>query len=135
MTKTEIMSESSKPQYAAVEYPFLQNDIPIVHCPICGQGTHDRDEDGSSEMTTCPHLAFIFIGEPSCFEYKSEEFEKRVSGKDLDNLSFENFKKFLKSLSYDNKMLALEVTHGGFAGNGGAVWYTDIFGFDYSVIG
>jgi len=129
------MSEPSKPQYAEVEYPFPQADLPIVHCPICGQGTFDRDEDGSSEMTPCPHLAFIFNGEPSIFEYKSEEFSQRITGKDFENLSFKNFRKFLKSLGYDNKMLALEVTHGGFAGNGGAVWYTDIFGFDYNASG
>ncbi|MFZ4462494.1 MAG: hypothetical protein ACOYN5_01505 [Bacteroidales bacterium] len=127
------MSESSKPQYAAVEYP-LQNDFPIVHCPICGQGTHHLNEDGSSEMTPCPHLSFIFIGEPPTFDYTSEEFSQRIKGKKLDNLSYENFKKFLTSLGYDNKMLALEITHGGLADNGGPIWFTDMFGFDYSVI-
>jgi len=126
------MNDSSKPQYAAVEYPFPQPDLPVVHCPICGQGTHDLHEDGSSEMNPCPHLTFIFLGEPSAFTYKSEEFSQRITGKKLDNLSFENFKKFLKSLDYDNKLLALEITHGGLAGNGSPIWYTDIFGFDYN---
>ncbi len=128
------MSESSKPQYAAVEYPLLQNEFPTVHCPICGQGTHHLNKDGDIGMTPCPHLAFIFICEPSSFAYKTDEFSQRIKGKKLDNLSFENFKKFLQRLGYDNKMLALEITHGGLADNGGPIWFTDIFGFDYSVI-
>ena len=119
------MNAPKKPQYASVEYPFPLKESPIVWCPICGKATYDIDEDS---ITPCPHLAFIFIGED--FEYKSQDFEKRTSGKDLEDLSFENFQEFLESLGYDNKFLAIEITHGGLGC--GTSWHTDIYGFDYS---
>lgn len=128
------MSEISKPQYAAVEYPFPQPDLPVIHCPVCGQGTHDVHEDGSSDLTPCPHLSFIFIGDPSTFAYKSHEFQQKVSNKRIKGLSTENFQKFLNKLGYDNKMLALEVTHGGMGGHGLPIWNVDIYGFDYGVV-
>ena len=121
------MSDSSKPQYAAVEYPYPLDEFPIVHCPICGNATF-KEDDGSSEMTPCPHLAFIFNGSSGTFEYKSAEFAERSSTVEEDDLSFENFEEYLEPLEYDNSMLVLEVTHGGIPN----VWYTDIYGFDYS---
>ncbi|MCX6244688.1 MAG: hypothetical protein NTU98_08285 [Bacteroidetes bacterium] len=128
------MNNSTKPQYAEIEYPFPQADLPVIHCPLCGMGTHDVHEDGSSELTPCLHLAFIFIGDPFTFAYKSEEFEQKVTGKDLKKLSFVKFKKFLQSIGYDNKFLALEISHGGMGGQGTPIWYTDIYGFDYGVV-
>jgi len=128
------MKTTTKPQYAAVEYPFPQADLPTVHCPLCGQGTHDVHEDGSSDLTPCPHLTFIFIGDPSTFAYKSEEFAQKVKDKDLKKLSITNFKNFLQSIGYDNKFLALEITHGGMGGHGAPIWMTDVFGFDYGVV-
>jgi hypothetical protein len=121
------MSNSEKPQYAAIEYPYPLDEIPIVHCPICGNATYKVD-DGGSEMTPCHHLAFIFVGSSGTFEYKSAEFAERSSDVEEDDLSFENFEEYLESLEYDNSMLVLEVTHGGIPN----VWYTDIYGFDYS---
>ena len=129
------MSNSSKPQFAAVEYAFPQPDLPVVHCPICGKGTHDVHEDGSSDMTPCAHVAFIFLGEPCTFAYKSDDFDHRIDAKNSEDWSLENFQELLEKLEYDNKMLALEITHGGLSGNGGEIWYMDIYGFDYSVIG
>jgi len=129
------MSTPTKPQYAAIEYAFPQTDLPVVHCPLCGHGTHTVHEDGSSDLTPCPHLAFIYLGDPSTFAFKSEEFEEKVAGKDLKDLTFDNFKKFLQSIGYDNKFLALEVTHGGMGGHGIPIWNTDVYGFDYGIIG
>jgi len=125
------MSESSKPQYAAVEY-FPLAEPPVIHCPICGQGTHQTHEDGSSVMTPCPHLSFIFFSDQAIFAYKSIDFTERIQDQDLDDLSFENFEEFLEEIGYDNKMLAIEATSGGMADNGGGSWRTDIYGFDYS---
>jgi len=126
------MSESSKPQYASVEYPFPLNETPIIHCPICGQGTYSVKKDGSSEMTPCPHLTFIFFSDQATFAYKCPDFTERIHDQDLDDLSYENFEEFLEEIGYDNKMLAIEVTHGGMADNGGGSWRTDIYGFDYN---
>lgn len=126
------MSNPTKPQYAAVEYAFPQPDLPVVHCPICGKGTHDVHEDGSSDMTPCTHLSFIYFNDQGLFTYKSNDFTERIKDQDLDDLSFENFEEFLANIKYDNKMLAIEVTHSGMADNGGRSWRTDIYGFDYN---
>jgi len=82
-------------------------------------------------MSSCQHLAFIFNIESSAFDHKSKDFEKRATGIDVDTLSDENLTAFLEFLEYDNKLLVLEVTHGGM-GNG-RVWYTEIYGFDFGL--
>jgi hypothetical protein len=128
------MSESSKPQYAAVEYPFPLAETPVIHCPICGQGTYKVQQDGSSEMTPCEHLTFIYFNDQGIFAYKNIDFTERIRDRDLDDLSFENFEEFLEEIGYDNKMLAIEATSGGMADNGGRSWRTDIYGFDYNTI-
>ena len=42
-------------------------------------------------------------------------------------------RKLLERIGYGNKLLALEITHGGMAC--GPVWYTDVYGFDYGTVG
>jgi hypothetical protein len=123
--------EDSLPQYAGLELPF-GCEMPIVHCPICGRATIEVDQD-VGKVTPCPHLAFIYIGEVGDFEYQSEECQRKFQELDIDDLSFENFKDVLKTAGYGNKLLALELTYGGMGC--GPVWYTNVFGFDYSTLG
>jgi len=122
------MSDPEKPQYVAVEYPYPLTEIPVVFCPICGQPTYKVEDNGSSVMTPCSHLTFIFVESSGEFEYKSEEFKERSLDHEDDDLSSENFEEYLIALGYDNSMLAIEITHGGIPN----VWYTEIFGFDYN---
>jgi hypothetical protein len=121
------MSESSEPQYAKVEQPFGL-EIPIIHCPICGKATIEiHDECG--EVTPCPHLEFIYVGAAGDFEYTSEEFGQKDLDIDEEGIDFDTFKDMLHKASYDNKLLAIEVTYGGMACT--PVWYTDVFGFNF----
>ena len=125
------MNDPKKPQFASVEYPFPLEEPPVVYCPVCGNPTFNLDDGGNWIMNPCQHLAFIFNIESSAFDHKSKDFEKRATGIDVDTLSDENLKAFLEFLEYDNKLLVLEVTHGGI-GNG-QVWYTEIYGFDFGL--
>lgn len=124
------MDDKSYPQYAKVEQPFGCAP-PLVHCPICGSATLKIGEEGG-EVTACPHLAFIYVGEVGEFEYQSQDFEKRFSTIELEDLSLETFQKSLEQAGYDNKLLAIEITYGGMAC--GPVWNADIFGFDYGTL-
>ena len=120
------MNEKPLPQYAKVEQPF-GCEPPLVHCPICGSATMDPENGGA---TPCPHLAFIYVGEVQEFEFKSQDFEARMSRLDEEEvIELEEFSSVLEKLGYSNSLLALEITYGGMAC--GPVWYTVIFGFDY----
>jgi len=121
------MSEKAIPQYAKVEQPF-GCEPPLVHCPICGKATLEMSEEGGT-ITPCPHLAFLYIGEIGEFEYKSQDFQKKIEGIDDEELGLDTFGEFLQKAGYDNKLLAIEITYGGMAC--GPVWYSDVFGFDY----
>ena len=122
------MSLELLPQIACIEQPFGCAP-PIVHCPICGKASMEIvDECGT--VTPCPHLAFIYVGEIGDFEFQSADCEKRFEEVDMDELDFDSFSKVLKSVGYDNKLLAIQITYGGMAC--GPTWYTDIFAFDYS---
>jgi hypothetical protein len=125
------MNSSTKPQYAEIEYPFPLEEPPVIYCPLCGNPTYELNDRGEFKVNPCQHLAFIFLGDPSTFAYKSKDFEYRITGKDLKDLSFENFKEFIESLGYDNKFLTLEVTHRGMGNR--RIWYTDNYGFDYAL--
>ena len=122
------MNQNSTPQYAAIEQPFGVEFTPI-HCPICGQSTFDME---TGEATACTHLAFIYIGEVGDFEYQSDVFQQKWQGVDVEEFKFDNFNQYLQQAGYDNKLLSMEVTCGGMAC--GPVWYTDIYGFDYSTL-
>ena len=122
------MSDRALPGYAEIEQP-AGSDFPVVHCPICGAATMEIGENGG-EVTPCSHLAFIYVGEVGEFEYQSEDFQIRLEGQETGNLSLESFGEVLKTADYGNKLLALEITHGG-----GPVWFTDVYGFDYSTSG
>ena len=124
------MSEKSIPQYAQIEQPF-GCELPVVHCPICGKATHHIGEEGA-EVTPCPHLAFIYIGDAGDFEYTSQDFEKSMENIDDEELTFDTFREFLQKAGYGNKLLAMEITYGGMAC--GPVSATDVFGFDYGTL-
>ncbi len=126
------MSKKTTPQYAQIEQ-HLGIDPPNVHCPICGTVCNQE--------VPCEHLAFIHAEVLNDYVYKSEDYSKRLAQLEKEKeviIDEEEFyitgdvESFLMSIGYDNKMLALEITYGGIAG--GPVWYTDIFGFDYSTI-
>lgn len=120
-----MTEKKTKPQYARIEQPFGRKP-PVVHCPICGQATLDLE---GGEVTPCPHLAFIYVGEASEFEFTSADYDQRTSDLDDEELDFDSFSEFLGKAGYGNNLLALEVTYGGMAC--GPVWFTDIYGFDY----
>ena len=124
------MNNPKKSQYAAIEYPFPLEEPPVVYCPVCGCNTYQLEESGNWELNPCQHLAFIFVGISSAFEYQSKDFQEKAGEKQLEGLSFDHIKDLVDSLGYDNRFLCLEITHGVF-GNG-RVWYTDVYGFDYS---
>ena len=71
------INNSPLPQYAAVEQPFGCKQQ-IVHCPICGSSTI-KESDSGYEVSPCHHLAFVYIGELGDFEYKSDNFEQRIT--------------------------------------------------------
>jgi len=120
-----MTEEKSKPQYARIEQPF-GCEPPVVHCPICGQAALDAEGGGA---TPCPHLAFIYVGAASEYEFTSSDYDQRTKGLDDEDVDFDSFSEFLSKAGYGNDLLALEITYGGMAC--GPVWYTDIFGFDY----
>jgi len=124
------MKKDSKPQYASIEQPF-GCEPPIVYCPICGKATIEPSDDGP-QITPCKHLAFIFVGELEDFEYKSEDFEKKIAEEKPTDLTLKKLKKQLHELGYDSKLLALEITYSGMSC--GPVWSTDVYGFDYDKI-
>jgi len=125
------MGESSGPAYVSVEQP-LGVDPPIVHCPICGKATMRILKSGG-KVTPCEHLAFIWVGEVGEYEYRSERFEARMAGVDVDEIeSDEPLVETLRLAGFDNELLALEITYGG-AGCG-PMSYTDVFGFDYGTL-
>lgn len=124
------MSNEAMPQYVQIEQPF-GCEPPVVHCPICGGATRAIEEGG--KVTPCAHLAFIYSFED--FEYKSQEFEKKMEGIDddlMEDLTFDTFKEFLQKAGYDNKLLAIEITYGGMGG--GPMSFTDVYGFDYGTL-
>ncbi len=123
-----MSDEKSLPQFARIEQPFGA-EPPVVHCPICGQATIDISVP---EVTPCEHLSFIYVGEANDFEFKSDIFTEKTDNLDLEDLDFDGFSAFLANVGYGNNMLALEVTYGGMAC--GPIWFTDIYGFDYSLI-
>lgn len=116
------MAESS-PQYARVEQPF-GFPAPLIHCPMCGAPTVDA---ATGDPNPCHHALFIYVGAVGEFIYESEQFSHRIQEVD-DEPSLDDFQAFLKAAGYDNKVLAIEVTHGGMAC--GPVWETDVYGFD-----
>jgi hypothetical protein len=128
------MKKKTKPQYARVEQPF-GDDPPIAHCPICGQASMILDEYGA-DVTPCDHLVFIYVGASGGFEYQSKDFEARMAKLDDDDeeddgLCLDNFQRFLEKAGYGNEMLAIEISYGGMGHC--PVYYSDVFGFDYSV--
>lgn len=120
------MSETAQPQYAAVEQPFGCAPV-LLHCPICGAATAD---DG--EVTACPHLAFIYVGEARDFVYESDDFAARREKLAVANLGLEDLRPYLAKAGYGNRLLAIEITYGGMAC--GRVWYTDVVGFDFQAV-
>jgi hypothetical protein len=124
------MSEKSHPQYASVEQPF-GCEPPTVHCPVCGNPSMVMGDEGG-QVSPCPHLAFIYVGEVGEFEYQSEDFGKRFATIDTEELSLEGFKDALENAGYDNKLLSIEITYGGMGS--GPMWFTDVFGFDYGAL-
>jgi len=117
--------KAADPQYAVVEQPFGIKP-PIVHCPICGSSQIDDDD-----VSPCEHLSFLFVGAIGEFIFQKKNFEDRFVSF-VEDLELSNFKDLLSRAGYDNKLLALEITYGGMAC--GPVWYTDVYGFDYSTI-
>ena len=97
-----------------------------------GKGVLRVDDDGFAHTDPCPHLAFLFVGEVGEFEYRSPAFQKRAIGRCLNDLDLVKLRKLLERIGYGNKLLALEITHGGMAC--GPVWYTDVYGFDYETV-
>lgn len=116
--------EASLPQYAKVEQTFGA-EPPIIHCPVCGEATMD---DGY--FAPCEHVSFVYMGATGDFEYQSDDFSRRRTEGDADDLSFDTFRDFLAKLGCDNKTLALEITYGGMAC--GPIWYTDVYGFSFA---
>ena len=136
--------------YVSIEQPFgLQP--PQVHCPICGQQQFVEQDDEYLE-TPCEHLAFVFGGEEDEFVYASADFSARFARFDAElDLRFPEearageeyeeassfyrdlFPRRLADLGYGAHLLALRITYGGMA-EGSPVWFSDVYGFDYSTI-
>lgn len=85
--------------------------------------------DGRGEWTPCSHVAFIYVGAVSDFGYESPDFEDRTHGISKADLHYDTITDFLQKAGYSNKLLVIEITHGGMGC--GPVWFTDVFGFDY----
>jgi hypothetical protein len=120
------MSEESKPQYAIIERE-CGGDI-SAFCPICGKPTA-KSSDEDPDYTPCEHLAFLYLGLISDFEYRSDDFKKRTEALDRKDLNFDNFQKYLEDAGYDNRLLALEISQSGIAC--GPIGFSEIYGFDY----
>lgn len=117
--------------YASVEQPF-GCDPPIVHCPICGQASLNVTDEGGV-VTPCPHLAFIHVGELGEYVFASEDFARRISELDDDELDeMDHVREVLAAAGFGKELLALEVTYGGMGC--GPMWFTDVFGFDYGTL-
>ncbi|SMH58440.1 MULTISPECIES: hypothetical protein [Cyanophyceae] len=114
-----------------MEQPF-GIDPPNVHCPICGQATFTITSD-SHNMTPCDHLALIYVGSVGEYVYQSPTFQERTASLGVPDQPFKEFPQYLNQAGYDNQLLLLEITYGGMAC--GPIWYTDIYGYDYSMIG
>lgn len=125
------MKSASKPQFASVEQPF-GCEPPRPHCPVCGRAVLKVDDEGLAHADPCPHLAFIFVGEVGEFEYRSPAFAEKAARRRLHDLDLGRLRKLLERIGYGNKLLALEITHGGMAC--GPVWSTDVYGFDYGTV-
>jgi hypothetical protein len=127
-TKGPVMTKKKPktlPQYSRVEQPFGMPPL-LLRCPICGQVAVDAD---GKQDARCPHLAFVYLSACGEFEYMSPDFAQRF-GTEEPSLDAATVAKTLKNLGYENQMLAIEVTYGGMAC--GPVWYSDIYGFDFS---
>ena len=140
------MEEKSVPQYATVEQPF-GIELQPMFCPICGHHSINTEEDSDEyyKVTPCEHLAFIYLNDIDEYEYQSEDFAKRlenipededtdedIEDEDIEDEDDEDTKYFYNLLvkaGYDNKMLAVEIVHGGMAC--GPVWNSVTFGYDY----
>ena len=122
------MNTKAEPQYVVIDQPFGQ-EPPNIHCPVCGRAVFDPDEE-SGDVTPCPHLAFVYLGGAGDFVYASDEFAKRANYDEDEEFEFEDFPELLKKADYGNELLAIEVNYGGIAC--GPVWFTDIYGFDFS---
>ena len=123
------MEEKSVPQYATVEQPF-GIELQPMFCPICGHHSINTEEDSDEyyKVTPCEHLAFIYLNDIDEYEYQSEDFAKRLENipEDEDTKYFYNL---LVKAGYDNKLLAVEIVHGGMAC--GPIWNSVTFGYDY----
>ncbi|WP_156785486.1 hypothetical protein [Picosynechococcus sp. PCC 7002] len=100
--------------------------------PCCGQATFTITSD-SHNMTPCDHLALIYVGSVGEYVYQSPTFQERTASLGVPDQPFKEFPQYLNQAGYDNQLLLLEITYGGMAC--GPIWYTDIYGYDYSMIG
>ena len=124
------MSNTSSPHYVEIGQ-LITCDPEEVYCPICGQKLVKEGKEVTS-VIPCKHLAFFYLPSVDAFEYKSDDFAKRIEPIEIDELDYDNFKEFLIEAGYDNSMLALELTYGGIAC--GPVSFTIVVGYDYSTI-
>ena len=122
------MNAAKKPQLANVEQPFGM-EPPQVHCPICGK-TPFPDMDNIEGVEACAHLMFVFYGVVGEFDFKAPAFEAKFEPVEDDFDSSEPVKAFAKA-GYKNELLILQITYGGMGH--GPSWYTDLYGFDFSI--
>lgn len=125
------MNPAAKPQYASIDLS-LGGEPPRLHCPVCGHRVVAVEDEGDS-IDPCPHLAFVFVGEVSEFDFRSDGFLRRSAGRPSGRLDVSRLPRFLERIGYGNRLLVLELTYGGMAC--GPVWYTDVYGFDFESLG
>jgi hypothetical protein len=124
------------PQYLQVDGPSR-----VLHCPMCGKIANPK----TLPQEACNHLAFVYLGEPKQFIYRSQDFidrtkkvnlaenapEKETEVKEYDHEHIEEsqVKELLIKAGFSNYLTAIEITIEGFSTPG---THSDVYGFDFS---
>ena len=125
------MTQVTKPQIVRIEQ-LEKVDPPIVHCPICGKPSLKMVK-GNGQINPCKHLVFILSDIASDFEYKSPEFDQKLSRNfNCSKISIGKVKNSLRKLGYDNKLLAFQITYGGMACGPNSC--TELVAFEYTKV-
>ncbi len=143
-----IMERATKPQIASVEQELLEDELPIVHCPICGQGVISLLESGETEENYCTHIEFSFCAELAEFDYTAERFldrwksciEARPYEEPISETisvphpfgKFDTMNEMLEAMGYDNRLLVLDV--GSYGLSCGPCEMSVMYGFNYGAL-
>ena len=110
-----------------LEFPF-GHDFPPLYCPVCGTVAQIPDEP--SEMPTCPHVEFRFLGMIGEFDYTTPQIDKLLDEWE-EKYGDDDEVESLEYIEKDNNKtrIIFEITTGGMAC--GPSWSTVVYGFNY----